>query len=236
MTTSLSRLPAEEMKFVHQLFWFGVKLEDDIESLNLIEDADSLPLFNESILSATNLSSDTESDKSSADSKEVMATPRRAAKIPAKSGIISKVATKIFPTKDQTKGTVDEDVIHDAASIFIISGFGSPIKSRLTTPLPVRKDIARSIRTHDQGTTKRRLSFDETNSIQDPLEYLDVTVAGAVTTFISSNIGLGKDSSSDSMAGWQIVSLNTHLLQGDWETAAITAAASVNAHFHNPCG
>jgi hypothetical protein len=234
MTTSLSRLPAEEMKFVHQLFWFGVKLEDDIESLNLIEDADSLPLFNESILSATNLSSDTESDKSSADSKEVMATPRRAAKIPAKSGIISKVATKIFPTKDQTKGTVDEDVIHDAASIFIISGFGSPIKSRLTTPLPVRKDIARSIRTHDQGTTKRRLSFDETNSIQDPLEYLDVTVAGAV--FYQQQHWTWEGFLFDSMAGWQIVSLVTHLLQGDCETATITAAASVNAHFHNPRG
>jgi hypothetical protein len=44
-----------------------------------------------------------------------------------------------------TNGDEDEDAINYGASSFILSGFNSPVKSHLSTPLPVRQDIARSM-------------------------------------------------------------------------------------------
>lgn len=233
-----SHVSVEEAKFIHQLFWFGVKLEDAIESLDASSSFQAS--CDESIAgsstetsvssSSSSSSSDTETDCSSTDSKENSVLPRQTTQNGmAKTGIISKVVTNLFPSKKHANGHVDEDAIHDAASNFIVSCFESPLKSRLTTPLPVRQDIARSMRTHDHNeSAKRKLSFDEPDKPHDPLEYSDVTVAGAVSTFISSTVGLNKDPTKSS-GGWKVLSLVAHLLQGDRETAAITSTASTNA-------
>jgi hypothetical protein len=224
----------EEVRFIHQLFWFGVKLEDAIESLDSIDESSC----NDSIASLSTESSEQSSSSvlsspSSIDSFEGDAfTPLRAPqKRSTKTAIISKVVTNLFQSKQQVNEGVDEDAIYHAASSFIISGFESPAKTRLTTPLPVRHDIARSMRVHEQGSTKRKLSFEGTNGSNDTSRHFeDVTVAGAVSKFIGHAIELNKGASTKvNRAGWKIVSIVAHLLQGDRETSAITSAASTNA-------
>ena len=230
----------EEVKFIHQLFWFGVKLEDAIESLDASNG--SQLSCDESIASMSTETSESTSRSSSSStkddcnesfmhsSKSPNSSPCRALQNGrTKTGIISKVVGNLFsPSRYQENGTVDEDAIYDAASSFIISGFDSPAKTRLTTPLPVRQDVARSMHVHDDSNTRRKLSFDESNTT-DQLDYYDVTVAGAVSVFINDTIGLGQEfhpSQQTRLNGWKAVSLVAHLLQGDRETSAIASVAS----------
>ena len=245
MLTTRAHDFTEEVKFIHQLFWFGVKLEDAIESLDdsngsqLSCDESVVSMSTETSKSSSRSSSPSPKDdcdeSSILSSKSPNSTPCRAFHNGrTKSGIISKVVGNLFsPSKYQENGRVDEDAIHDAASSFIISGFDSPAKTRLTTPLPVRQDVARSMHIHDDNNTRRKLSFDMSNTDGDQLEYYDVTVAGAVSVFINDTIGLGEEFQQHSQRthqnGWKAVSLVAHLLQGDRETSAITSVASPNA-------
>ena len=242
--SSASQVFAKELKFIHQLFWFGVKLEDAIKSM--YDRQDSELSYDESIASSsTEASMESSSassysdDISSVDSLEdpatdVLSTPQRALHVnSSKAGIISKVVTNLFQSKTQADGGADEDAIHDAASSFIISGFDSPVKSRLTTPLPIRRDIARSMSIQEQDSAARKLSLEENDSIEDNnIPYTSLSVAGAVVAFISDVIGLNREQHppiSNLNAGWQTVSVVAHILQGDRETSAITSAASHNA-------
>ena len=241
--TSASHASDNEIKFIHQLFWFGVKLEDAIQSM--YERQDSEFSCDESVMSVSteasmeSLSASSYSDDlSSADSLEdpahvISSTPQRALQAnSAKTGIISKVVTNLFPPKRHTDEEADEDAIHDAASSFIISGFESPVKSRLTTPLPVRRDIARSMGIQDQDKIARKLSLEENESTEGHFPYSSLSVAGAVVAFIGDVIGLNREKHSSAFnltAGWKTISVVAHILQGDRETSAITSAASPNA-------
>jgi hypothetical protein len=238
--SSLSLVSTDEVKCIHQLFWFGVKLEDAIESLESSEESSSV----ESVISISTETSAESSDSSSSsdslddahsedfleDRVDEMHPHRHTPKnSPHRNGILSKVVTKMFPSKNQLNGDADEDAIHSAASTFIISGFDSPVKSYLTTPPPVRRDIARSMRVLEEVS----YASSEKDNNSDTLSHSHTSVAGVVSVFINHIIGIHNcdhlHGSTNLKSGWKTASVVAHLLQGDRNTSAITSATSTNA-------
>ena len=251
----------EDELFIHQLFWFGVKLEDalEIEKSHVIEDDDddhvrdnSIASSQSSIVSSSHSnfeesSIDEDSDDefidvstsydtsqqdytfdtySSEESNEVSfisscRTPRQ--KKAPRVGIIKKVVKKLFPSaspseNNDTSQQVEESAIHDAASSFILSGFGnmSPVKSTPLSEVPLEdNDVKSEPEVVDHNTP-------------DIPTFSTTTVAGTVCLFIN-HIMISRMVDNAPNYGWKIMSVIAHLLQGDRETAVITSAASSNA-------
>lgn len=240
-STSSLQVSVEEVKFIHQLFWFGVKLEDAIESLEHGEESESSresSTDNSEGPSVLTSSSEDGESISNDDSPEniyddELPSPQSLKNGSPKTGVLSKITTHFSPSKNPTTGDAneDEDAINYAASRFILSGFDSQVICHLSTPLPVRQDIARSM--CYAGCDEDMLPGDSSGTKIATIPYSDVTVAGAVTVFISHVIGLSKSShllhTTNPKAGWKTVSAVAYLLQGDRETVAIASAASAVA-------
>jgi hypothetical protein len=238
-SSSSLQVSGEEVKFVHQLFWFGVKLEDAIESLEHCDESEASRESSADNSEGPSVLTSSSDDGESISNEhfpervydDIFPLPLTLKNGPHKTGVLSIMATHLFPPKHPTNGDEDEDAINCAASSFILSGFDSPVKSHLSTPLPVRQDIARSM--FYVGHDKGMLPGDSCDRKNATIPYSDVTVAGAVSVFISHVIGFSKSShllhTTNPKAGWKTVSAVAHLLQGDRETVAITSAASAIA-------
>ena len=220
----------EDERFLHQLFWFGVKLEDAIDIENLHDDdeasLDGASQSEESIVDSSQMSiasSSTESgigdefgsvdsdpagfssDTCSSDeSFERSFLPHcQTPKQKPANGIFQRMTKRFLAGSGSSINNClqEEDAIHEAASSFIHSGLdGASITSR-----------------GNDASTYNRLPF--------------TSVAGAVCLFIDHEIVSGGiDKKQDMLRyGWKAVSLVAKLLQGERETSAITSAGSENS-------
>jgi len=282
--TALTSL--EDEVFLHQLFWFGVKLEDAIEIENSFQakggsictsesnkDDHSLD-SRESSLCSSSTSNDEESsidedygDESPTDEDDGFAsvsssksyeadypletfssedsqdisflspcrTPRKEIKQKPKVGIVNQVVRTISTSGDNPVNPMEEDAINQAASSFILSGFDDmTVTSAPRTPLPAtQNENSASVPELDDGRT----SESEEVSVYEDSDMLSntvapATVAGAVSLFMCNVLAFGSRSHSKNITpnhGWKALSAVAHLLQGDRETIAITAAGSANA-------
>ena len=228
LTSSVAFSPEEE-KFLHQLFWFGVKLEDAMmaETAQEVEDAAST-LFDttESIESALMSNSSTSFDESSYASsdefsieseedpsensfedeiQDVSFISCRSQNRKPREGLVTKVVSRLFhPTRASKNNSFEEDAIYEAATSFIISGF-------------------------DYDTTPTEACNDETkHQANDTVNTQTVTVAGSASAFLSYAVGLNRVTTLRS-EGWKVVSIIAYLIQGDRDSLSIIDASSSNA-------
>jgi hypothetical protein len=223
LTSSVAFSPEEE-KFLHQLFWFGVKLEDAMmaETAQEVEDAAST-LFDttgsiESALMSNSSTSFDESSYASSDEfsieseedpsensfedeiQDVSFISCRSQNRKPREGLVTKVVSRLFhPTRASKNNSFEEDAIYEAATSFIISGFDYD-----TTPIEACN-----------GETKHQASQ-------------TVTVAGSASAFLSYAVGLNRLTTLRS-EGWKVVSIIAYLIQGDRDSLSIIDASSSNA-------
>ena len=224
--TSSVAFSSEEEKFLHQLFWFGVKLEDAMmaETAQEVEDATST-LFDpsESIESALMSNSSTSFDESSyassdefsieseedpsensfeSEIQDVSFISCRSQNRKPREGLVTKVVSRLFhPTRASKNNSFEEDAIYEAATSFITSGFDYN-----TTPTEACNGEAK----HQAVNTQT------------------VTVAGSASAFLSYAVGLGSMTTLRS-EGWKVVSIIAYLIQGDRDSLSIIDASSLNA-------
>ena len=210
---------AEEEKFLHQLYWFGVKLEDAImldraqkDSTNLF---DSRDLDENSIMSNSFSSLDESSishgenstESSDADKQEVSFiscySQRRKSE-----GLVTKVVNRLFQTSQPLKhDSFEEDAIEEAAASFIYSGFEYDEQTITST---------HEAQSHNPDCIgKNRFNATMTS------------VAGSICIFLSHAIGFNCKPSSK-LEGWRIAAEIAFLIQGDRETLTISNAAVPN--------
>ena len=224
----------DDESYLHQLFWFGVKLEDalEIEKSYADEEVDNQSIgSSQSSISASSSttnyeesSSDDDSDEETDqadctfdtyssvddDSREIsFLTPcrSRTPKKKPKVGIVKKVVKRLFPSANNSpvNNSKEEGAIHDAASSFILNGFDELSSAK----------------------NPKEASDDEYFADKEHVPSLSahVTVGGTICLFLNHLIAPCKGVNQ----GWKVLSVVAHLLQGDRETSAITSAASANA-------
>jgi hypothetical protein len=214
----------EEETFLHQLYWFGVKLEDAIiaekaeEDINLSESAiisNSSTSFDES--SIDDVSSEDFSVATSEDSSTsfLQEKSRDASFLSCRSkpreGLVTKVVSRIFPTAWAPKNnSFEETAIYEAATSFIVSGFDYDDKAFTSTKV--------------NGTCNDETKHGGNDIFDTPM----VTVAGSTCTFLSHIIGLNCKATCRA-GGWKVASTIAYLIQGDTDTVTISNAASLNA-------
>jgi len=235
----------EDESYLHQLYWFGVKLEDalEIEKSYIDEDdevtqseADNHSIgSSQSSISAS--SSTTNYEESSSDDDE------------------SDEET------DQADYTFDTYSSDDDDSREV--SFLTPCRSRTPKKKPrvgiVKKVVKRLFPSannspvnnskeegaiHDAASSFILNGFDELSSVKNPKDASDeelladtslstyLTVGGTICLFLNHLITSDREDCSESKGvnqGWKVLSVVAHLLQGDRETSAITSAASTNA-------
>ncbi len=232
---------SEEGKFLHQLYWFGVKLEDAIieeqvpdqeESRNIFDSLDpgesdimsnSFTSFDESSIgyaSNGDYSVDLSEDSSGtfpAESQDSFISCRSQQQKP-KEGLVTKVVSRLFQSSETPKhNSFEEDAIYEAATSFIISGFDYDEEAIASTETSgIASTEANGIRSG--GTHSDRNSFDT------PM----ISVAGSTCAFLSYAIGFNYKPTSKA-GGWITMSKIACLIQGDRETLAISQAAASNA-------
>lgn len=214
----------EDEAFLHQLFWFGVKLEDAIEIGTLHDEADGLDcassqfsVESSSVESTIGDDSDDYFDSASSDSANCTSdtcsldeshevsflSGCRTPKQKPRSGILQRVFKRILVSSESPIDSVlqEEDAIHEEASSFILSGLG-------------------------EASTMSRGNENLPSHCSPP-----TSVAGAVCLFIEYEIIFaGAENEYGTLRyGWKAVSLIAHFLQGERETNAITSAGTANA-------
>ena len=222
---------SEEHKFLHQLYWFGVKLEDAIieeqalgESRNIIDSIDSgdsesrsnsMTSFDESSIgyaSNGDYSVELSEDSSGtflADSQDVSFISCRSQRRKPREGLVTKVVSRLFQSSQSPKNnSFEEDAIYEAATSFIISGFDDDKEAIL-------------------ATKSSAISNGEACHIDnDPFDTPLISVAGSMCSFLRYAIGFKPASKA---GGWATMSKIASLIQGDRDTLAISRTASSNA-------
>jgi len=223
---------SEEDKFLHQLYWFGVKLEDAIieeqaleKSGNMVDSigsgesatSNSITSFDESSIgyaSNGDYSVEISEDSSGtllADSQDVSFISCRSQKRKPREGLVTKVVSRLFQSSQTPQNNAfEEDAIYEAATSFIISGFDYDKEAITST----KSSDLRNSETHHSGD----------DSFDIPL----ISVAGSTCAFLSYAIGFNDEPASIA-GGWVTISKIAYLIQGDRDTLAISHAAASNA-------
>ncbi len=231
---------SEEDKFLHQLYWFGVKLEDAIieeqvqdqeESKNIFDSIDSdessnsFTSFDESSVgysSNGDYSVDRSQDSSGtfpAEGQDVSFLSCRSQQQKPKEGLVTKVVSRLFQSSQAPKiNSFEEDAIYEAATSFIISGFDYD-EEAIASAESIGIASAESNSIRNGGTL-----HSDKNSFDTPF----ISVAGSTCAFLSHAIGFNYKPTSKS-GGWITMSKIACLIQGDRETLAISHAAASNA-------
>jgi len=226
---------SEEAKYLHQLYWFGVKLEDAIiaenaqeESSNMFDTIDSgesaimsnsSTSFDESSIGyASNGDYSVESSEDSSrasfeENQDVSFISCRSQNRKPREGLVTKVVSRLFQSSRPPKNnSFEEDAIYEAATSFIISGFDYEKEAEALT-----------------STEANGICNDEANhGGNDTFDTLLLSVAGSTCTFLSHVIGFNCKPASKAR-GWKVASAIAYLIQGDRETLAISNAAASNA-------
>ena len=212
---------SEEHKFLHQLYWFGVKLEDAIiEEQALVDSGDSesrsnsMTSFDESSIGyASNGEYSVELSEDSsgtflADSQDVSFISCGSQRRKPREGLVTKVVSRLFQSSQPPKNnSFEEDAIYEAATSFIISGFDDDKEAIL-------------------ATKSSAISNGEACHIDnDPFETPLISVAGSTCSFLRYAIS----EPASKAGGWATMSKIASLIQGDRDTLAISHAASSNA-------
>jgi len=209
---------SEEVKYLHQLYWFGVKLEDAIivenahaELTNMSDTkdsgeseftSDSSTSFDESSIgygSNGDYSVGLSEDTSFEESQDVSFISCRSHNRKPREGLVTKVVSRFFQSSRTPKNnSFEEDAIYEAATSFIISGFD------------YEKEASTS------------------NEAEDIFDTMSLSVAGSTCAFLIHVIGFNCKPSSKA-GGWNVASTVAYLIQGDRETLTISEAAASNA-------
>ena len=227
-----AKMSVEDETFLHQLFWFGVKLEDAIQIGNLHDEEDD----------GFDCASQSEEDESIFDSSQF-------------SIVSSSTETNIGDVTDEF-GSAGSDRAEDTSDTCSDEIFEESYLSRCQTPkqkppIGIFQRVTKRFLA-SSGSPINDLSQEEdaiheaaSSFILSGLGESSITrhgkvasiynsvpctsVAGAVCLFIDHEIVSG-DCEHDMLSyGWKAVSLVAHLLQGDRETRAITSAGTANA-------
>ncbi len=223
----------EDERFLHQLFWFGVKLEDAIELGNYLHDAgDGLARNSQSGEVESILDSSFSIVSSSPESVIIDAAGEfgSAASDPADN--ISDTSSSdesfdgSFLSRCQTpKQKPSTRFFQRVTRVWVSSGCSVNDSSQEEDAI---HEAASSFILSGLGEASI-MSHD--NDIQIYNSTSLTSVAGAVCLFIDHEIvSGGRENEHDILSyGWKAVSLVAHLLQGDRETSAIASAGSANA-------
>lgn len=239
---------SEEGKFLHQLYWFGVKLEDAIIEEQVQDQEESKNIF-DSIDSDESSSSFTISDESSvgyasngdysvdlsedssgtlpAESQDASFISCRSQNQKPKESLVTKVVSRLFLSSEAPKNnSFEEDAIYEAATSFIISGFDYDEKAIASSEsIGIASTESNDIPSTESSSIRNGGThhFDR-NSFDTPF----ISVAGSTCAFLSHAIGFNYKPTSKA-GGWITMSKIACLIQGDRETLAISHAAASNA-------
>jgi len=236
----------EEQSFLHQLFWFGVKLEEALEierseqqtvgetfggsscdesssstSDSSSADEDSTVLVNHEDLTAPFESIDEEfsDDEDSEVQERGFLTPCRTQRLERKSrtGILRKVVTSLFVETEKTAPTNDaEEDIADAASSFVLSGFEEAMLAEKTGNDSVAEKTGND---SDEEDSTDGYSREGERILVEGLSR--PSVAGAMCMFVCHSI-----QRKDAYRGWRALSAVARIIVGDRSNDAIKRRCS----------
>ena len=219
----------EEEKYLHQLYWFGVKLEDAIiaeKAQELTNMFDTIDSGESAIMSNSSTSFDESSigyasngDYSVESSEDFSSTFHeenqdasfiscRSQNRKPREGLVTKVVSRLFQSSRFPNNSFEEDAIYEAATSFIISGFNYDEKALTVVEA--------------NGTCTSETNHDGNDTFDKP----SLSVTGSTSIFLCHAIGLNCE---QARGGWKIASTIAYLIQGDRETLAISDAAASNA-------
>lgn len=225
----------EDERFLHQLFWFGVKLEDAIEFGNLhVEEVDGLDCDaqlgeNESILDSSQssiVSSSTESNISD-DSDEFGSVDSDLAGYTSDACSSDESTEGSSPSFCQSPRQKSSSGFFQRVTKRVLAASGSSINNHLQEEDAIHEAASSFILTGLGGTSVSSRDKDSPKYNSKPFH----SVAAAVCLFIDYEIlSGGRDDGHDMLSyGWKAVSLVACLLQGERETSAVTTAGAANA-------
>lgn len=247
----------EEEIFLHQLFWFGVKLEDAIESLNEHDNRDMLSNSastqdDSSCSNRCSFDSD-DSDSSSEESYEAISASLSVGNSNSDDSVTDhtdqgddSLDSYLFVTENsQPKPGIVSKVtslfrssksrrsvnVEAPEEVVINDAASSFISSGFHTPIKWRPKLP-GVEPTNEKTSHVDSSDDIFENIRSNTLITSATVAGIMSAFIGDAIGLDQNVESYQnrcKCGWKAITAVAHLVQGDRETSAISSAGSENA-------
>jgi len=247
----------EEEIFLHQLFWFGVKLEDAIESLNEHENCDilsNIASMEDGSSCSNHCSFDSDDDDSSCEeSYEAISASLSVGNSTPDDSVTShtdkgddSLDSYLFVTENSQP---KPGIVSKVASLFrssksrrsvnaeapeevvINEAASSFISSGFHIPVKWRPKLP-GVEPSNEKTSHIDSSDDVFENIRSNSLITSATVAGIMSAFIGDAIGLDQNVEryqNRCKCGWKAITAVAHMIQGDRETSAISSAGSENA-------
>ncbi|KAL7473397.1 hypothetical protein ACHAXS_013849 [Conticribra weissflogii] len=257
LTSFSLQFSKEEEIFLHQLFWFGVKLEDAIELLDengsRDEPSNRESIEGNSLCSSQNSCDSGESDSSSDDSYEAISTSLSVGHsasdssgtdhtehdddslesyllVAENSQLKRGIVSKVVSLFRSPKSS-DSVNIGAPEEVVINEAASSFIRSGFHSPVKWRPQLI-PVESTNKSTSHDDSSDGTVESVHLYPLNVRASVAGIMSVFIGDAIGLGRKAERYQYCtkyGWKAITAVAHLIQGDRETSAISEAGSQNA-------